>query len=54
MKTKVITLENVKVNYYIPKKKLLQELLDGLEVIASVGCILFWGYGLAMIFYALS
>lgn len=51
MKTKVITLENVKVNYYIPKKKLLRELRDGLEVIVGAGCLFVFGYVMMLLFY---
>ena len=54
METKVITLDNVKVTYHIPKEKIVREVAEGMKVVFSAGCLVFCAYILAMIFYALS
>lgn len=54
MKTKVITLEHVPVEYRIPARKIWAELKEGLQVIGSVVCLIAFAYGLTILFYALS
>ena len=54
MKTKVITLDHVPVEYRVPARKIWAELREGLQVIGSVACLIAFTYGLAILFYALS
>ena len=52
MKTKVITLEHVPVEYRVPARKIWAELKEGLQVIVSALCLIAFAYGLAIILYA--
>ena len=52
MKTKVITLENVKVCYRIPRRKLLNELREGVELVAGAVCLFLAVGGLALVLYS--
>ena len=54
MKTKVITLEHVPVEYRVPARKIWAEILEGLQVLGSAACLIAFAYGLTILFYALS
>lgn len=54
MKTKVITLEHVPVEYRVPARRIWAEFKEGLKVIGSVVCLIAFAYGLTILFYALS
>lgn len=52
MKTKVITLENVKVCYRIPNQKLRRELLDGLGILVGFSCMVLSVFIFGLLLYA--